>query len=54
MKLRVFENKVNVQIKRTAVTGKLRKLHYEELHNLFSLPTTVRFIKSRRMRGQGI
>jgi hypothetical protein len=30
-----------------------RKLHSEELHNLYSLAITVRMIKSRRMRCAG-
>jgi hypothetical protein len=32
------------------VTGKWRKLHYEELNDLYAPPTIVRVIKSRRMR----
>jgi hypothetical protein len=31
--------------------GGLRKLHNEELHNLYSLPSIIRMIKSRRVRG---
>jgi hypothetical protein len=30
-----------------------RKLHNEELHDLYSLPTIVRVIKSRKMRWAG-
>jgi hypothetical protein len=37
-------------LKRDEVTGKWRKLHNEELHDLYSLPTVVRVMKSRRMR----
>jgi hypothetical protein len=37
-------------IKREEVTGDWRKLHNEELHDLYSSPTNVRVIKSRRMR----
>jgi hypothetical protein len=38
----------------TGVYGKLwRKLHNDELHSLYSLPNTVRMIKSRRMRWAG-
>jgi hypothetical protein len=36
--------------KRDEVTEEWRKLHNEELHNLYSSPTIVRVIKSRRMR----
>jgi hypothetical protein len=32
------------------VTGGWRKLHNEELHNLYSSPSIIRTIKSRRMR----
>jgi hypothetical protein len=35
------------------VTGEWRKLHKEELHNLYSLPNIIRMIKSRRMRYTG-
>jgi hypothetical protein len=35
------------------VTGDLRKLHNEELHNLYSSPSITRIIKSRRMRWAG-
>jgi hypothetical protein len=55
-KLRVFENKVLRRIfgpKRDGVTGGWRKLHNEELHNLYSLPSIIRIIKSRRMRWVG-
>jgi hypothetical protein len=36
--------------KRDELTGGLRKLHNEELHNLYSSPSIIRMIKSRRMR----
>jgi hypothetical protein len=36
--------------KRDEVTGEWRKLHSEELHNLYSSPDIIRQIKSRRMR----
>jgi hypothetical protein len=32
------------------VPGDWRKLHVEELHNLYSSPNIIRIIKSRRMR----
>jgi hypothetical protein len=35
------------------VTGGSRKLHNEELHNLYSYPSIIRMIKSRRMRWAG-
>jgi hypothetical protein len=34
--------------KRDEVTGGWRKLHNEELHNLYSSPSIIRLIKSRR------
>jgi hypothetical protein len=52
----VFENRVLSRIfepKRDGVTGEWRKLHNEELHNLYSLPGIIRIIKSRRMRWAG-
>jgi hypothetical protein len=51
-KLRVFENSVLRRIfrpKRDGVTGGWRKLHNEELHNLYSSPSIIRIIKSRMM-----
>jgi hypothetical protein len=55
-KLRAFENKVLRRIfvpKRDGVTGGWRKLHNEELHNLYSSPSIIRIIKSRRMKWAG-
>jgi hypothetical protein len=49
----MFENKVLRKIfgpKRDEVTGEWRKLHNEELHDLYSSPSIIRVIKSRRMR----
>jgi hypothetical protein len=49
----VSENRVLRKIfgpKRDEVTGGWRKLHNEELHNLYSSPNIIRMIKSRRMR----
>jgi hypothetical protein len=40
--------------KRDEVTGGWRKLHTEELHNLYSSPSIIRMIKSRRRAGQGM
>ena len=39
--------------KRDEVTGEWRKSHNEELRDLYSLPNTVRVVKSRRMRWAG-
>jgi hypothetical protein len=39
--------------KRDEVTGCWRKLHNEELHNLYSSSSIIRMIKSRRMRLAG-
>jgi hypothetical protein len=36
--------------KRDGVTGGCRKLHNEELHNLYPSPSIIRILKSRRMR----
>jgi hypothetical protein len=55
-RLRVSENRVLRRTfgpKRDEVTGEWRKLHNEELHDLYSPPTIVRVIKSIRMRWAG-
>jgi hypothetical protein len=39
--------------KKDEAMGGWRKLHNEELHNLYSSPTMVRMMKSRRMRQAG-
>jgi hypothetical protein len=52
----MFENRVLRRIfgpKRDEVTRGWRKLHNEVLHNLYSLPSIIRMIKSRRMRWAG-
>jgi hypothetical protein len=52
-RLRVFENRVLRTIfgpKRDEVIGGWRKFHNEKLHNFYSLPNTIRILKSRRMR----
>jgi len=54
--LRVFENRVSRRMygpKRDEATGEWRKLHNEQLNNLYSSPNIVRVIKSRRMRWAG-
>jgi hypothetical protein len=50
--LGVFERRV-LRPKRYEVTGECRKLHYEELHDLYSSPNIVWVIKWRRMRWVG-
>jgi hypothetical protein len=55
-RLRVLQNRVLRRIfgpKRDAVMEEWRKLHNEELHNLYSLTDIIRQIKSRRMRWTG-
>jgi hypothetical protein len=55
-RMRVFENRVLRRIfgpKGDEVSGDRKKLHNEELHNLYSSPDIIRMIKSRRMRWTG-
>ena len=52
-KLRVFENKVLRRIfgpRRDEVTGEWRRLHNEELNDLYCSPNIIRVIKWRRMK----
>ena len=54
--MRVFENMVLRRIcgpRRDEVTGKWRRLHNEELNDLYSSPNIVRVIKWRRMKWAG-
>ena len=55
-RLRVFENRVLRKVygpKRDEVTVEWKRLHNEELNDLYSLPHIVRVVKSRRMRWAG-
>jgi hypothetical protein len=52
----MFENRMLRRIfgpKREELTGEWRKLHNKELHDLYSSPSLIRIIKSRRMRLAG-
>jgi hypothetical protein len=55
-RLRVFENRVLRRIfgpKTDEMTGEWRTRHNEEFNDFYSLPSTIRIIKSRRMRWVG-
>jgi len=55
-RLRVFENRVLRRVfgsQREEVTGEWRKLHNEELRDLYPLPNIVRVVKSKRTRKAG-
>jgi len=53
LRLRAFENRVLRRVfgpKRDELTGEWRKVHIEELRDLYSLTSIVRVVKSRRIR----
>jgi hypothetical protein len=55
-RMRVYETRVLRRIfilKRDKIKGNWRKLHNEELHNLYSSPSIIRMIMSRRMTWAG-
>jgi hypothetical protein len=55
-RLRVFKKRVLRRMfgpKRYEVTGGWKKLHIEELHNLYFSSSIIRMIKSRRMSWTG-
>jgi hypothetical protein len=55
-RLRVFESRVLRRVfglRRDEVKGEWRKLHNDELNDLYSLPNIVRVVKARRMRWAG-
>ena len=55
-RIRVFENRVQRRMfgsRRDGVTGEWRKLHNEELNDLYCSPRIIRLIKTRRRRRVG-
>ena len=57
LRIMVFKNRVLRRIfvpKSDEVTGEWRKLHNEELNDLYFTPNIVRVMKSRRWDGRGI
>jgi hypothetical protein len=55
-RLRVFGNTILKRIfrpKRDEVRGRQKQLHKEELHDLYSSPSIIRIIKSRRIKWAG-
>ena len=55
-KLRVFENMVLRRIfgpRRDEVMGEWKRMHNEEINDLYTLPNIVQVIKSRRIRWAG-
>jgi hypothetical protein len=56
-RLRVFKNRVLRRIfgpRRGEMTGRWRKLHNEELRNIYFSPNIIIMVKSRRMRWAGL
>jgi hypothetical protein len=54
--MKMVENRVLRRLlgpERDEVTGGWRKLHSEELHNVYSSPSIIRIVKPRRMRWAG-
>ena len=51
----IYENRIlrRIFVPKRYENGEWRRLHYEELHNLYRYPNKVRVIKSRRLRCAG-